>query len=85
MILRFIDKIKKKIKLERALKENLFFEKVQVQVRVRSSKIKVRCASACETIIEVPVCVRHTVKFLATQHHNFFLLSTFDNAVRPTY
>ena len=63
MILRFIDKIK----IERALKENLFFEKVQVQVRVRSSKIKVRCASACETIIEVQVCVRHTVKFLATK------------------
>ena len=51
--------------LERAVKEHLFFEKVQV--RVRSSKIEVRCASACETIIEVRVCVRHTVKFLATQ------------------
>ena len=42
-------------------------EKVQVRVRVRSGKIEVRCASACETIIEVRKCVRHTVKFLATQ------------------
>ena len=54
--------------LGRAVKEHLFFEKVRVRVRVRSSKIEVRCASACETIIEVRVCVRHTVKFLATQH-----------------
>jgi hypothetical protein len=38
-----------------------------VRVRVRLSKIEVRCESACETIIEVRVCVRHTVKFLATQ------------------
>ena len=54
--------------LGRAVKEHLFFEKVRVRVRVRSSKIEVRCASACERIIEVRVCVRHTVKFLATQH-----------------
>ena len=44
------------------------FIKVRVRVRVRSSKNEVRCASACETIIKVRVCVRHTVKFLATQH-----------------
>ena len=37
------------------------------KVRLRSSKIEVRCASACETIIEVRVCVLNTVKFLATQ------------------
>ena len=43
--------------------------KVRVRVRVRSSKIEVRCGSACESIIEVRVCVRHTVKFLATQRH----------------
>ena len=36
-------------------------------MRVRLSKNDVRCASACETIIKVRVCVRHTVKFLATQ------------------
>ena len=54
--------------LGRAVKEHLFFEKVRVRVRVRSSKIEVRCASACERINEVRVCVRHTVKFLATQH-----------------
>ena len=36
-------------------------------MRVRSSKIEVRCGSACGSIIEVRVCVRHTVKFLATQ------------------
>ena len=30
-------------------------------------KIEVRCASAFETIFEVRLCVRHTVKFLATQ------------------
>ena len=56
--------------LGRAVKEHLFFEKVRVRVRVRvrSSKIEVWCASACERIIEVRVCVRHTVKFLATQH-----------------
>ena len=40
----------------------------KVRVRVRSSKIEVRCASACETNIKVRVCMRHTVKFLATQH-----------------
>ena len=57
-----------KMLLGRAVKEHLFFEKVRVRVRVRSSKIEVRCASACETIIEVRVCVRHTVKILATQH-----------------
>ena len=39
-----------------------------MRVRVRSSKIEVRCGSACGSIIEVRVCVRHTVKFLATQH-----------------
>ena len=55
-----------KMLLKRAVKEHLFFEKVRV--RVRSSKIEVRCASAGERIIEVRVCVRHTVKFLATQH-----------------
>jgi hypothetical protein len=38
-----------------------------VRVWVRSPNNEVRCASACETIIEVRVCVRHTVKFLATQ------------------
>ena len=38
-----------------------------MRVRVRSSKNDVWCASACETIIKVRVCVRHTVKFLATQ------------------
>ena len=41
--------------------------KVRVRVRVRLPKIEVQCASACETIIEVRKCVRHTVKFLATQ------------------
>ena len=30
-------------------------------------KIEVRCASAFETIFEVRLCVRHTIKFLATQ------------------
>ena len=40
---------------------------MQVRVRVRSSKIEVRCASACEIIIEMRVCLRHTVKFLTTQ------------------
>jgi hypothetical protein len=38
-----------------------------VRVQVRLSKIEVRCASACETIIKVRLCVRHTVKILATQ------------------
>ena len=42
--------------------------RVRVRVRVRSSKNEVRCASACGTIIKVRVCVRHTVKILATQH-----------------
>ena len=36
-------------------------------MRVRLSKIEVRCASACETIKKVRLCVRHTVKVLATQ------------------
>ena len=36
-------------------------------MRVRSSKIEVRCGSACGSIIEVRVCVRHTAKLLATQ------------------
>ena len=44
--------------------------KVRVRVRVRSSKIEVRCGSACGSIIEVRVCVRHTAKFLATQRLN---------------
>ena len=39
----------------------------EVRVRVRSSKIEVRCESACGSVIEVRVCVRHTAKFLATQ------------------
>ena len=43
-------------------------KEVRVRVRVRSSKIEVRCESACGTIIEVRVCVRHTVNILATQH-----------------
>ena len=34
---------------------------------MRSSKSEVRCASACVAIIEVRVCVRRTVRFLATQ------------------
>jgi hypothetical protein len=38
-----------------------------VRVRVQSPKNEVRCESACEKIIKVRVCVRHTVKFLATQ------------------
>ena len=49
------------------MKDCIFFEKVRVRVRVRSSKIDVRCGSACGSIIEVRVCVRHTVKFLTTQ------------------
>ena len=51
-----------------SIKEDLFKafqKKVRVWVRVRSSKIEVRCASACET--KLRVCVRRTVKFLATQ------------------
>ena len=56
---------------------HLFFEKVRVRVRVRSSNTEVRCASVCETIIEVRVCVRHTVKILATQHLHIMLLSMF--------
>ena len=39
----------------------------KVGVRVRSSKNWSACASACATIIKVQVCVRHTLKFLATQ------------------
>ena len=31
-------------------------------------KNEVRCASACETIIKVRVCVCRTVKYIATQH-----------------
>ena len=46
---------------------SFFVLKVRVRVRVRSSKIEVRCGSACGSIIEVRVCVRHTVKFLTTQ------------------
>ena len=34
---------------------------------MRLSKIEVRCGSACGSIIEVRVCVRHTAKSLATQ------------------
>ena len=49
---------------------------MRVRVRVRSSKNDVRCASACETIIKVRVCVRHTVKFLATQHLIILLSSS---------
>ena len=64
MLLRFIDQIKQN--LEELEKRTYFLKKVRVQVR--SSKIKVRCASACEKIIEVRVWVRHTVKILATQH-----------------
>jgi hypothetical protein len=52
-------------------------KEVRVRVRVRSSKIEVRCESACGSIIEVRVCVRHTVKFLATQHLD--LLITFSH------
>ena len=50
--------------------ENLFISiwKSASAGAVRSSKNEVRCASACETIIKVRVCVRHTVKFIATQH-----------------
>ena len=44
-----------------------FSRNSKVRVRVQSSKYEVRCASACETITKVRVCVRHTVKFLATQ------------------
>ena len=44
-----------------------------MRVRVRSSKSEVRCASACIAIIEVRVCVRRTVKFLATQHLELIL------------
>ena len=68
--------------LERAVKEHLFFEKVRVRVRVRLSKIEVRCASACETIIEVRVCVRHTVKFLATQHLISILVANLNSVHR---
>ena len=45
----------------------------KVRVRVRSSKNEVRCASACETIIKVRVCVRHTVKSIATQRLREFI------------
>ena len=40
---------------------------------MRLSKIEVRCASACEAIIKVRKCVRHTAKILATQCLNLFL------------
>ena len=49
------------------MKDCTLFEKVRVRVRVRLSKIEVRCGSACGSIIEVRVCVRHTAKYLATQ------------------
>ena len=67
MLLKFIDQINKKQNLEELEKRTYFLKKVRVRVRVRSSKIAVRCASACEKIIEVRVCVRHTVNSLATQ------------------
>ena len=54
--------------LELAILQWEEYKKVRVRVRVRSSKIEVRCGSACGTIIEVRVCVRHTVNILATQH-----------------
>ena len=52
-----------------------------MRVRVRSSKNEVQCASACETIIRVRVCVHHTVKFLATQRLILYLqIGMFDPA-----
>ena len=53
-------------------------QKVQVRVRVRSSKIEVRCGSVCGSFIEVRVCVRHTVKFLATQRLDLFEFLTWN-------
>ena len=47
------------------MKDRILFEKVRV--RVRLSKIDVQCGSVCGSIFEVRVCVRHTVKILATQ------------------
>ena len=38
-----------------------------MRVRVRSPKKRGACASACETFFEVRVCVRRTLKYLATQ------------------
>ena len=58
------------------MKDCIIFEKVRVRVRVRSSKIEVRCASACETNIEVRVCVRRTVQSLATQHLLFMKIGS---------
>ena len=59
------------------VKVQFFFERymkeVRVRVRVRSLKIEVRCESACGSVIEVRVCVRHTAKFLATQRLLFFM------------
>ena len=48
-----------------------------MQVRVRSTKIEVRCASTCEMIIEVRVCVHHTVNLLATQRLQKLLKRTY--------
>ena len=58
---------KNQTKFRKSCKRALIFEKVRVRVRVRSTKIEVRWASACETIFDVRVCVRRTVNFLATQ------------------
>ena len=41
---------------------------MRVRVRVRSSKIWGACESACETIFKVRMCVRNTLKYIATQH-----------------
>ena len=49
------------------MKDRILFEKVRVRVQVRSSKIEVWCGSACRSVFEVRLCVRHTVKILATQ------------------
>ena len=60
--------VKRAVKVQkREMKDCTLFEKVRVQARVRLSKIEVRCGSACRSIIEVRVCVRHTAKYLATQ------------------
>ena len=50
---------------------------MRVQVRVRSTKIEVRCASTCEMIIEVRVCVQHTVNLFATQRLQKLLKGTY--------
>ena len=56
--------VKRAVKVqEREMKDCTLIEKV----RVRLSKIEVRCGSACGSIIEVRVCVRHKAKYLATQ------------------